>query len=103
LPRTLTSWFTKSLIWGPIEAQLADEVKSGQITSGQMSGLMNHMRTEHSKPEEVGRVAAAAGVKLLVLSHRVIGPGSGGEQKPLSGIRQSYGGPVVVGYDLQVF
>jgi ribonuclease BN (tRNA processing enzyme) len=88
---------------GPIEGQLADEVKTGQITAGQMSGLMNHMRTEHSTPAEVGRVAAAAGVKLLVLSHLVIGPGAGGEQKLLSGIRQSYGGPVVVGHDLQVF
>jgi len=87
----------------PIAAQLAGEVKSGQITPGQMSGLMNHMRTEHSTPEEVGRVAAAAGVKLLVLSHLVIGPGSDGEQKLLAGIRRSYSGPVVVGHDLQAF
>lgn len=87
----------------PIERQLAGEVRSGQISAGQMSGLMNHMRTEHSTAEEVGRVAAAAGVKLLVLSHLVIGPGSGAEQKPLAGIRQSYAGPVVVGHDLEAF
>jgi len=87
----------------PIEGQLAGEVKSGQITSEQLSGLMNHMRTEHSTAEEVGRVAAAAGVKLLVLSHLVIGPGADGEQKLLAGIRKSYSGPVVVGHDLQEF
>jgi hypothetical protein len=42
-------------------------------------------------------------VKLPVLSHLVIGPGSAAEQKLLAGIRQSYGGPVVVGHDPQVF
>jgi ribonuclease BN (tRNA processing enzyme) len=88
---------------GPIEGQLAGEVRSGQITQGQMAGLMNHMRTEHSTAQEVGRVAAAAGVKLLVLSHLVIGPGSAGEQKLLAGIRQTYNGPVIVGHDLQEF
>ena len=86
-----------------IDVQLQHEVQAGQIKAAQEQGLLNHMRTEHSSPEEVGRVAQAAGVKLLVLSHLVIGADPAAEQRLLAGIRKNYGGPVVIGHDLQAF
>jgi ribonuclease BN (tRNA processing enzyme) len=86
-----------------IQSQIDRQVKTGQIPSDQSAGLLNHMRTEHSPPEEVGRVAKAAGVKLLVLSHLVIGNDPHAEQVLLDGIRKAYAGPVVIGHDLQEF
>lgn len=66
--------------------------------------LMNHMRTEHSTAEEVGRVAAEAGVELVVLSHIVEGRGGvTNEASYVADVRKSYPGPVVVGKDLMEF
>jgi len=86
-----------------IQAQIESGVSSGQIPADKVAGLMNHMRTEHSTAEEVGRVAAAAGVKLLVISHLVIGQDPDAEQKLLAGVRKSYAGPVVIAHDLEEF
>jgi ribonuclease BN (tRNA processing enzyme) len=86
-----------------IGAQIQREVQGGQVTAAQAAGLMNHMRTEHTPPEEVGRVAQAAGVKLLVLSHLVIGNDPAAEQKLLAAVHQTFSGPVIVGHDLQAF
>jgi ribonuclease BN (tRNA processing enzyme) len=86
-----------------IRAQFEQRAKAGQFPADQSAGLMNHMLTEHSPPEEVGRVAKAAGVKLLVLSHLVIGNDAHAQQVILDGIRKEYAGPVVVGHDLQEF
>jgi ribonuclease BN (tRNA processing enzyme) len=62
-------------------------------------GLIEHLRTEHSSPEEVGRTAAAAGVKRVVLTH--IAPGVGGSY--LEGVKKFYDGPVMVGQDLMEY
>ena len=35
--------------------------------------VRNHLASSHSSPEQVGRVATAAGVRTLVLSHLVPG------------------------------
>jgi len=87
-----------------IQAQINREVADGQLPASEAEGMMNHMRTEHSTPEEVGRVAQAAGVKLLVLSHLVIGPENPQTlQKVIDRIHTRYSGPVVIGHDLQKF
>lgn len=60
-----------------------------------------HMRHEHLTPEEVGKMAAAAGVKMVVLYH--IAPGLDGEtdmSKYSAGVKRYYHGPVIVGRDL---
>jgi ribonuclease BN (tRNA processing enzyme) len=65
------------------------------------SALRRHVLASHTAVEEVGRVAAEAGVKLLVLSHVVPA-----ENPPVSddewraAARTHYSGPIVVGRDL---
>nr|WP_322468091.1 MBL fold metallo-hydrolase [Azohydromonas lata] len=63
--------------------------------------LRKHMMDSHTVSEDVGRVAAAAGVKTLVLSHFV--PGDDDtitDAMWTDEVRRDYGGPIVVGRDL---
>lgn len=66
------------------------------------SRLREHLLDSHTTPEQLGRVAAGAGVKTLVLSHFV----PGGDQPPISDeewtapIRRHFNGRIVVGRDL---
>lgn len=63
--------------------------------------IRQHIVASHTDVEDVGRVAAAAGVKQLVLSHFVPSdvPAISDEQW-LAGVRKHYRGPVVLGRDL---
>ncbi len=63
--------------------------------------LRAHLLDSHTTTEEVGRVAQAAGVKLLVLSHFV--PGADPtvtDDMWLGGVRQRFGGEILLGRDL---
>ena len=63
--------------------------------------LREHLLASHTLPEEVGRVAAAAGVKTLVLSHFVPGDDPAITDEMWSeGVRKHYAGRIVVGKDL---
>lgn len=65
--------------------------------------LRQHILDSHTSTEDVGRVAAAAGVKTLVLSHFVPGADpSITDDRWLEGVRKHFAGEVVVGRDLQV-
>lgn len=66
--------------------------------------LRDHIIASHTSTEDVGRAAAEAGVKMLVLSHLIPGddPGITDEQW-LEGVRKHFGGPAFVGRDLQEF
>lgn len=60
-----------------------------------------HLMASHSTPEDAGRVAAAAGVKTLVLSHFVPGDDpSITDEQWAEGARRHYPGRIVVGRDL---
>ena len=59
-------------------------------------------RNLHMPPTEIGRIAAKAGVKSLVLSHRMKRT-LGKERQALSIIQKHYKGPVVFANDLQCF
>lgn len=63
--------------------------------------LREHILASHTSTEDVGRVAAAANVKLLVLNHLIPGddPSISVEQW-IAGVRKHYAGPVIVGHDL---
>jgi ribonuclease BN (tRNA processing enzyme) len=61
-----------------------------------------HMRDDHSTPEVVGRLAAKAGVKTVILSHVVPGV-SGDGAAYVAGVRSYFSGPVVLAEDLMVF
>ena len=63
--------------------------------------LREHLMVAHTLPEDVGRIAAQAGVKTLVLSHFVPGddPSITDEQWS-EGARKHFDGRIVVGKDL---
>ncbi|WP_162256512.1 MBL fold metallo-hydrolase [Sphingomonas sp. Root710] len=67
-------------------------------------GLMRHMDIEHMTPQHVARIARAAGVKQLVLTHLVPGrDDEQGGQGYIDDIQTNYRGPVVVARDGQRF
>lgn len=62
--------------------------------------MREHLLASHTTTEDVGRVAAAAGVKTLVLSHFVPGDDpSITDAMWLDGVRKHFDGRVVVGRD----
>lgn len=69
-----------------------------------LKAMTAHMVEEHLEPRAVGALAAEAGVKMVVLSHLV--PGLDDEAQPDSyaqGVRETFGGPVVIARDLDRF
>ena len=62
--------------------------------------LRDHLRRSHSVTEDVGLVAARAGVKKLVLSHLVPADPSITDEMWLAGVRRNFAGEAVVGRDL---
>jgi ribonuclease BN (tRNA processing enzyme) len=70
----------------------------------QLPEMIKHMEEDHLTPVEIGKLAAAAKVKSVVLTH--LAPGSDGETDLsgyTNGIAPTYGGPVTVAKDLQRF
>jgi ribonuclease BN (tRNA processing enzyme) len=71
----------------------------GQIPNA--ATLRKHLIDSHSVPEDVGRVAAQAQVKTVVLSHLVPGDDPDITDDMWSeGVRKHFKGPVIVGKDL---
>jgi ribonuclease BN (tRNA processing enzyme) len=65
--------------------------------------LREHLLASHTTTDDVGRVAAAAGVKSLALTHLVPGADASiTDDQWLAGVRRTYGGPAIVGHDLLV-
>ena len=64
--------------------------------------VVRHILASHTDAPEVGRVAAAAGVGMVVLSHFVPteGPGTPSDDQWIAGVRRHFQGKVVVGTDL---
>jgi ribonuclease BN (tRNA processing enzyme) len=62
-----------------------------------------HMENEHLTPEGVGKMAAAAEVKMVVLSHVAPGAPTDPDAAYLDGVTQHYKGRVVLAHDLQEF
>jgi ribonuclease BN (tRNA processing enzyme) len=63
--------------------------------------LREHLLVSHTTPEDVGRVAAGAGVKMLVLYHFVPADDpSLTDEMWLEGVRKHYKGRIVIGQDL---
>jgi ribonuclease BN (tRNA processing enzyme) len=65
--------------------------------------LLDHLLKSHATPEQVGKVAAQAGVKTLVLSHFVPGGDPAiTDEMWTAGAKKHFGGRIVVGRDLMV-
>lgn len=63
--------------------------------------LREHIIASHTTTEEIGRVATAAGVKTVVLSHLIPGDiPAVPDEKWIEGVRKHFAGPVIVGRDL---
>lgn len=63
--------------------------------------LREHLLASHLTTEEVGRMAAEAGVRTLVMSHLVPGDDpSITDAMWMEGVKKHYGGTIVVGRDL---
>jgi len=63
--------------------------------------LRQHLMAAHTLPEDVGRIAARAGVGTLVLSHFVPGDDpSITDEQWAEGVRQYFKGRIIVGKDL---
>lgn len=66
----------------------------------QRASFIAHMEQEHLVPEAIGRLAAKAGVKMVILSH--IGPGDDSEtdlRGYTAGVRKHFSGPVIAAGD----
>ncbi len=67
-------------------------------------GFLHHMEAAHTTPQDVGKIATAASVKHVVLSH--IGPGDPRavpDERWRDGVSATYSGPVTPGHDLTAF
>jgi len=65
--------------------------------------LLDHLTKSHTTTEQVGQIAAAAGVKTLVLSHFVPGGDPAiTDEMWAADARRQFSGEVIVGRDLQV-
>jgi len=63
--------------------------------------LKEHLLASHTSTEDVGRIAQAAGVKKLVMTHLVPGDGAQiADEMWMEGARKHFDGPIVVAKDL---
>jgi len=92
-------------------SEVIDVPASIEFAISQTAGLAHaraaveaHMQKEHLAPEEVGKLAARAHVKMVILNH--LSPGRDSETDFVmysNGVQKFYHGPVVVSHDLQQF
>jgi ribonuclease BN (tRNA processing enzyme) len=73
--------------------------------AGNANSIFRHVAETHSSPDDVGRMAAEAGVKTVVLNHLVPGPVAMlayPVTEFINGVRRRFSGEVIVGQDLMV-
>jgi ribonuclease BN (tRNA processing enzyme) len=89
-----------------------DEYKEQQMKSGrwqtmtpeQQAGSIRHMMEEHLTTEEVGKLAARAGVKTVVLTHLPAASDPKDDYKRFAEqIKSQFSGPVLIARDLMEF
>jgi len=80
-------------LYAPFVDRLVARVRNGAT-------LGKHLLASHTTTEDVGKIAAAAGVKRLVLSHLVPGDIDVTDDQWTAGVRKSYSGQVIVAKDL---
>lgn len=83
-----------------VEAALRRRIAAG--IPGTLDAMMKHMLADHSPTEEVGRIAAEAGVKTLVLSHLVPGGTDLTDASWRDAAARHFKGEIIVGHDMMV-
>jgi len=85
------------------EAMMPDRVSQLLRSLPNQRALARSVLWHHSSAEEVGQVASAAGVKMLVLSHLVPADDPDvPDDEWVAAARRHYSGPIVVGRDLMI-
>ena len=77
--------------------------QQGKVPPGLFEDLMRHMADDHTVPEDIGRLAEAAGVKKVVLTHFVPGRDADPDSAYTDGVALHYKGPVIAARDLMEF
>lgn len=80
-------------LFAPYIDRLVARVRNGAT-------LGKHLLESHTTAQDVGRIATAAGVKLLVLNHLVPGDLDVTDEQWTSAVRENFGGKVMVARDL---
>jgi ribonuclease BN (tRNA processing enzyme) len=73
-------------------------------TPEEQEGFLRHMHEEHVTPEDIGKMAAKAGVKAVVMTH--IGPSinpNDDYQRYIDEAKKYYSGPITLAKDLMKF
>ena len=73
-------------------------------TPSEQEGFLRHMHEEHVTPGDIGRMAAKAGVKAVVMTH--IGPTlipNDGFERYVDEAKKYYSGPITIAKDLMKF
>jgi len=86
-----------------VELLAAAMRKSGQLTSEAIQDQMRHMEEDHASPETVGKLAARAGVGMVVLTHVIPGDESDPTGAYTDGVSRHFKGRVVLASDLARF
>jgi ribonuclease BN (tRNA processing enzyme) len=93
------------------EVVSVDDVKEARIRDGrwqvmserEQAAYIFHMMEEHLTPQQIGTMAARAGVKTVVLSHLTPRPGSDDYTPWADEVRKHFPGQVLVAKDLMEF
>jgi ribonuclease BN (tRNA processing enzyme) len=80
-------------LYAPFVDKLVARVKNGAT-------LGKHLLASHTTAQDAGKIAAAAGVKLLVLSHLVPGDIDVSDDQWIAAVQETYSGKVIVAKDL---
>ena len=75
-----------------------------QKTPEEQQGFLRHMHEEHVTPEDIGKMAAKAGVKAVVMTH--LGPSTNPDeeyQRYVDEAKKYYSGPITLAKDLMKF
>jgi ribonuclease BN (tRNA processing enzyme) len=73
-------------------------------TPAEQEGWLRHMHEEHVTPEDIGKMAAKAGVKAVVMTH--IGPSvdpNDDYQRYIGEAKKHFSGPITIAKDLMKF
>jgi ribonuclease BN (tRNA processing enzyme) len=73
-------------------------------TPGEQEGFIRHMHEEHVTPAEVGKFAAKAGVKAVVMTHLSPSPDPNDDfTRYAQAAKKNFAGPVTIAKDLMKF
>jgi ribonuclease BN (tRNA processing enzyme) len=98
--------FVCEVIDAAVRARFLDKARTA-AAAGDLENISRHIAETHSPPADVARMAKEAGVRRVVLNHLLPEQASApGAVHPLThfieGVRQGYGGEVIVGQDLML-